>query len=630
MRFTANQHLLGHRLDHEEPQESILQSRSSRRLSSSDTTRPIFPPECIFCDKVEIKDGDRKTDRAELFSSWKNKDNAWEQIAPRAEKMGLTLLHLLVKDVDLFAAEAKHHRSCLMSFRTAFANYERGICRADKGKETDQFQMSAAHEKAFRTVLQHIQTSIIQQNEVVRLSALRLLYVDELARNGYENVNYRSEKLLKRLQNDPVKNSVYFTKVDHGKGNAISFWLVCSINITVSNALSRAFALGSTDKYQDVALLLRGTILKAHQESKELPWPPTADDMELTSENLLPQDLIRFLSFVMAGNEDVEASEKKKRLVFSVGQDLCRAVTDGKWKLPKHVLLCVTVRHLFRSKQLTLILNRLGHSESYEFGLEIETAMAKALEEASTHLTPQIVTEEGNIVFHCEWDNLNKTTTNVHGTNIVNSAGRIMVQEMNPVFENERVRTLPLIDKVKQRSLQVDTPETLPPLNFTRVGPKFPEGSSFMPPAQNGVVYATKAMEYYIWLFIRYIGSGGKQSVPALGGFISVTGSHPPRKSTVDYFTPIHQPITDNTVVRELLKRSEEATTEVGQEWVLNTFDLGVCMKALPIIWRFPEEFVRHVVTIGPFHLSMNYIGKVTGRKMRGSGYTEILFEGSL
>ena len=36
----------------------------------------------------------------------------------------------------------------------------------------------------------------------------------------------------------------------------------------------------------------------------------------------------------------------------------------------------------------------LGHSESYDFGLEVETALAKALDEVSTHLTPQIVTGE--------------------------------------------------------------------------------------------------------------------------------------------------------------------------------------------------------------------------------------------
>lgn len=78
---------------------------------------------------------------------------------------------------------------------------------------------------------------------------------------------------------------------------------------------------------------------------------------------------------------------------------------------------------MLRSKQLIKILYRLGHSKTYDFGLEMETALAKALDEVSTYLMPQIVTGEGKVVFHCEWDNLNKITTNVHGSNIDNSAG---------------------------------------------------------------------------------------------------------------------------------------------------------------------------------------------------------------
>ena len=53
-------------------------------------------------------------------------------------------------------------------------------------------------------------------------------------------------------------------------------------------------------------------------------------------------------------------------------------------------------------------------------------------------------------------------------------------------------------------------------------------------------------------------------------------------------------------------------------------------MKALPIIWKFPEEFKRHIVTPGSFHTTMNYWGMVTWNKCRGSGYAEILLEAKL
>ena len=41
-------------------------------------------------------------------------------------------------------------------------------------------------------------------------------------------------------------------------------------------------------------------------------------------------------------------------LVLSIEQNLCRAVSEAEWKLSKHVLLCVSVKHLFRSAQAGL------------------------------------------------------------------------------------------------------------------------------------------------------------------------------------------------------------------------------------------------------------------------------------
>ena len=138
------------------------------------------------------------------------------------------------------------------------------------------------------------------------------------------------------------------------------------------------------------------------------------------------------------------------------------------------------------------------------------------------------------------------------------------------------------------------------------------------------------AVYVFLLYFCRFISSNGKQEVPCIGGFISSTGAVPPKKTTLDYYQPIHQPITKDETVAELLKRSEEATDEVGQPYVFNTFDLGVCMKALPLIWKFPEKYRKHIVIPGPFHTKMNYIGMLTKKKAAGSGYKEILLEAGL
>ena len=115
-----------------------------------------------------------------------------------------------------------------------------------------------------------------------------------------------------------------------------------------------------------------------------------------------------------------------------------------------------------------------------------------------------------------------------------------------------------------------------------------------------------------------------------MGGFISATGTTPPRKTTIDYYTVIPEAITRYETVKELLNQSAEATSMVEQRYTINTFDLGVIMKALPIVWENPGEFEDHIIMIGPFHAQMNYIGMLTNHKARGSGYAEILLEAQL
>ena len=80
-------------------------------------------------------------------------------------------------------------------------------------------------------------THVGSQKGIGRRSSLCLVNIPELTRNAYDNLNYRSEKRLKRLQNDSTMGIISFTKVAREAG-AISFWLVYSSNITVREALA--------------------------------------------------------------------------------------------------------------------------------------------------------------------------------------------------------------------------------------------------------------------------------------------------------------------------------------------------------------------------------------------------------
>ena len=302
-----------------------LSSRSPRKTPSYSTPQ-LFPPECIFCAKVEVKTSG-KTERCQKFPVFKDKDGTlkhptWKQIEPRALELGMHHLHRMVQGEDLFAREANFHQSCRKTFNLKYTTHIRDAAQStNRTMDTDQDRKAAAHSNAFTVVVSFVQNVVIVQKEVVQLASLRHLYIEELERNGFPNPEYRSEKLKTRLENDDINEFIAFAKINPGDKGCITYNLVYSTSISVAEAVVYAYKIGSKDKYEDVALLLRGIIQQAFKDSKSLPWPPTADDLDVkSSEELLPPDLVKFLNFVIAGDGDVDHSEKTKRIVLSIGQ----------------------------------------------------------------------------------------------------------------------------------------------------------------------------------------------------------------------------------------------------------------------------------------------------------------------
>lgn len=91
-------------------------------------------------------------------------------------------------------------------------------------------------------------------------------------------------------------------------------------------------------------------------------------------------------------------------------------------------------------------------------------------------------------------------------------------------------------------------------------------------------------MKNMLWLLLRLHCATQEQTMPGWAVYVSSTGDVPHRLTTVDYYPVIPFPITDNKAVKECLRFSEEASLEVGQKYVITSFDLGVCMKAYLLV----------------------------------------------
>ena len=124
----------------------------------------------------------------------------------------------------------------MKSFHTAFTHEHRN-CITGKGNDTANARMVVAPEKEFACVLDQDTTHVLKQKGIGRRSSLCLVYIQELTRNAYDNLNYRSEKRLKRIQNNSTVDLISFTMVAR-EACTISFWFVYLSNITVCEALA--------------------------------------------------------------------------------------------------------------------------------------------------------------------------------------------------------------------------------------------------------------------------------------------------------------------------------------------------------------------------------------------------------
>jgi len=415
-RFTMNLNRLSSHYDPSEPSCSKL----SRRGSAGD--KVLFSPDCIFCHSMERK-------KVKVKGTWTTEGlsqfefDGWRTVLKAAEDKLDEKLLIRIRGHDLFATEAKYHKSCRVQY-TQNADKWRSTSIEDKEQ---QIKLAEAHSEAFGAVCQVIDRDIIISKNMMKLSELTEIYISHVKCTNFPNPKFRGENLKAKLEkHDKYKDRLAFCTLNR-RGNFQSY-IVYSSHRDISDTVRCAYELGSRDMIQDVGNYLRQVILESFAKADDLKWPPSAQDLgNMTA--VIPSQLEKNLNYLISGKPTPHTS-KVHRLVNSIGQDICRAASNGEWKLPKHMLICMTLRHLFRSEKLITLLNRMRHSENYSFSLELETALAQAVAETSSLLSTQIIRSPGApSIFHSEFDNFDQLLNNLTGMVSIHTAHGIMLQD---------------------------------------------------------------------------------------------------------------------------------------------------------------------------------------------------------
>ena len=167
--------------------------------------------------------------------------------------------------------------------------------------------------------------------------------------------------------------------------------------------------------------LVKSVALKIRKDIKEMkdamPWPPRPDD--LTPDQFkVPDILNEFLNLVLAGTSDENCiSTRLARLKFSFAQDIVYAVTGGRVKTPKSILLPSIIKTLTNNTEIVNIVNRLGHGVSYSILSELNTENAYAIQKEQTQdnlILPENVVKELFTIYVA--DNIDRNEETLSGT----------------------------------------------------------------------------------------------------------------------------------------------------------------------------------------------------------------------
>ncbi|GFR60927.1 hypothetical protein ElyMa_005417700 [Elysia marginata] len=322
-------------------------------------------------------------------------------------------------------------------------------------------------------------------------------------------------------------------------------------------------------------------------------------------------------------------SGRAERLVRSMAEDICFNVTPGQWKMPKHLLLGMTVRHLTGSFQVINILNRFGHCASHSTLLELETAMCDSVNECSTNL-PSDALEHPKLTHFC-WDNFDLIEETADGSGTTHSTHGITIQEIKEVNMERKIDQPSTVSKTKKWSATFKPYEVQPCFSTVRAEPPFAVQVTAVANNEERQLH----QENFLWVFCRMKMNTSRDLFPGWKGWLlsiapnSQDKNHPIKSSVVEYMPLVNAPITEAATVQKVLQISLEASQDLNQPYTFVTFDLAVAKKAYEIVWQNPHNYKTVIIHLGVFHTIMSYLGAL-GKLVTGSGFEEIVTEARL
>ena len=246
-------------------------------------------------------------------------------------------------------------------------------------------------------------------------------------------------------------------------------------------------------------------------------------------------------------NEDGILQPKGETIKLSFAQDIVYAVTKGRVKTPKSILLPTIIKSLTNNTEIVNVVNRLGHGVSYTLLMESQTENAYKIHELQTesgYILPIDCQKEAFTIYVADNIDRNEETLSGHGT--THKVNNLLIQA-NGNFSASPLRYSPEI-KRRRRSFKPSdsTDHVTPSFSGKRIGPgvlRFPAN------AGKEMMFAKLERDNFLWALLRWQ-SMPKQIIPSWTGFhITIQEGIPVMKSSIQYLDCIDAPATEKSTI---------------------------------------------------------------------------------
>ena len=542
---------------------------------------------CIFCQNASRKK-DYKLINIVTFE-------ACNSVRAAAEARGDEELLPVLRNVDLIANEGKYHKSCHASY----------VIKANIKSQCMNGKLVNEYEDAFAEFLSMIRPEILK-GKAYSMNYLLQLYKDMLTKRDVRADSYNRQKLKLRLKS-VFNDSLVFhqpyssTKPEIVYSSSISLLDVINAaarttdnttaSVTAQNDFTNDEQNESFKIIYKAAVIIRNNLSQCEGINDD---PLSLEDFHMQKARaLIPDNLYWLVRYVVSSEEYVAdpsltcLNVSHERKILMIRQDVVHAASNSRVKLPKHVSLGITIKHLTRLKQLITLLNRMGHC-SYEQTEIVETALANETL-ARSELNGGVIIPSNispGVFVHMAADNNDFIEETIDGKNTTNATTFIAFQTKH------HAPTAPPIEIYadhSQRKRSLDSSRPIVTVEDINVGGKRPAVTNYVNRLTNASwlqpsdTFYSACQDDLVWLILRICSNTmfeenhqtvDVQKIPGWSGFQSLRFSDISTPTSIGYLPMIQANANEYRTVNTVMKLCLKMANALGHsESIIVTFD---------------------------------------------------------